>query len=186
VSQIVRVACDEPSDGDVSITGALTVKLRAERDGKGDGRVYTIHVSCTDSAGNVSTGTVDVTVPHDQGEKEAATGSPQPSGTSVPTAPNPPAAPTPAEPAPTAVAEPGTGEAAPQVAAEEGSTTEPQVATEESTTGSTGGGGTTAEPSTLEGGSGLSDPPADPTEEEDEYGVEPIDPKKANGELKKE
>jgi hypothetical protein len=33
----------------------------------GSGRVYTIHVECSDASGNVTTGTVDVTVPHDQG-----------------------------------------------------------------------------------------------------------------------
>lgn len=41
------------------------VNLRAERSGKGNGRVYTIHVQCTDIHGNTSYSSVNVTVPHD-------------------------------------------------------------------------------------------------------------------------
>ena len=48
----------------------LVVLLRAERSGSGSGRVYTIQVSCTDALGNVAMGTVDVIVPHDQGNKK--------------------------------------------------------------------------------------------------------------------
>ena len=46
----------------------LVVLLRAERAGGGDGRVYTILVVCEDASGNISTETVDVIVPHDQGK----------------------------------------------------------------------------------------------------------------------
>jgi len=46
----------------------LVVLLRAESAGGGTGRVYTIHIKCTDASGNTTTGTVDVTVPHDQGK----------------------------------------------------------------------------------------------------------------------
>jgi hypothetical protein len=42
-----------------------SVQLRAERSGPGDGRVYTIVVSATDSCGNVGTCQVTVGVPHD-------------------------------------------------------------------------------------------------------------------------
>jgi len=42
------------------------VKLRAERAGSGDGRVYTILVTCTDGDGNSSSNSVEVTVPHNQ------------------------------------------------------------------------------------------------------------------------
>ena len=55
---------------DWEITGALTLDLRAERSGNGDGRVYTITVVCTDDFGNTTTDTVTVTVPHDQGKKK--------------------------------------------------------------------------------------------------------------------
>lgn len=51
---------------DVELTGPLTMNLRAEREGKGAGRIYTAVVSCADAAGNTSTGTAVVTVPHDQ------------------------------------------------------------------------------------------------------------------------
>ena len=54
---------------DVQLTGDLTLNLRAEREGKGSGRVYTIQVSCRDAAGNTSSRTTTVSVPHDQGRK---------------------------------------------------------------------------------------------------------------------
>ena len=54
-------------DPDWIVTGADTVRLRAERSGQAkDGRVYTITITATDSAGNVSTQDVYVTVPHNQ------------------------------------------------------------------------------------------------------------------------
>jgi hypothetical protein len=54
---------------DVELTGDLTMNLRAERAGKGSGRIYTAHISCADAAGNVSTATATATVPHDQRKK---------------------------------------------------------------------------------------------------------------------
>lgn len=42
------------------------VDLRKERQGEGNGRVYEVHVSVSDAAGNVGTATCLVTVPHDQ------------------------------------------------------------------------------------------------------------------------
>ena len=73
--QIISVASNEPVKGlgdsdtapDWVITGDLTVKLRAERSGKGSGRIYTITVECADSSGNSSADTAKVTVPHDKG-----------------------------------------------------------------------------------------------------------------------
>ena len=47
------------------ITGALTVRLRADRLGEGTGRIYTITIACTDAAGNTTRKTVTVRVPHD-------------------------------------------------------------------------------------------------------------------------
>lgn len=69
--KIVSVTSNEPDDGhgdghtrgDFAITGDLTVDLRAERDGKGSGRVYTITVEVTDAYGNTSTSTCTVSVP---------------------------------------------------------------------------------------------------------------------------
>jgi hypothetical protein len=69
--RIVSVSSNEPLSGtgggdlspDWEITGDLTLRLRAERSPKGDGRVYTIIVRCTDAAGNATTSTVTVAVP---------------------------------------------------------------------------------------------------------------------------
>jgi uncharacterized repeat protein (TIGR01451 family) len=45
------------------------VLLRAEREGGGNGRIYTITITCTDSGGNSSSEQVEVTVPHDRGRR---------------------------------------------------------------------------------------------------------------------
>ena len=63
--QIIKRSKNDP---DWVITGNLTLQLRAERSGKGGGRVYTITVESKDASGNVSTGTVTVTVPKSQGQ----------------------------------------------------------------------------------------------------------------------
>ncbi len=65
------VGSNEPvngtGDGDTApdweILGPHQVRLRVERAGSGSGRVYTIAVSCSDTAGNTSTGLATVTVP---------------------------------------------------------------------------------------------------------------------------
>lgn len=46
----------------------LGVQLRAERAGGGNGRVYTINVSCSDASGNTTPGQATVIVPHDQSQ----------------------------------------------------------------------------------------------------------------------
>ena len=61
----VEVGVDEPAAGDVTIDGGL-VRLRAERAGRGDGRVYTIAATVSDVAGNVSTSVGTCEVPHDR------------------------------------------------------------------------------------------------------------------------
>jgi hypothetical protein len=71
VSMVVAIGSDEPESGlgpkdkspDWKIRGPLKVRLRAERDPDGDGRVYTITIRCTDASGNSSEGQVTVTVP---------------------------------------------------------------------------------------------------------------------------
>jgi hypothetical protein len=73
---IINVTSNEPINGlgdgntepDREVTGDLSVKLRAEHAGGGTGRVYTIHIACTDVSGNTATATVEVNVPHDQGK----------------------------------------------------------------------------------------------------------------------
>jgi len=73
---LLSVMSDEPDDGsgdgetvdDIQAevgTNATSVWLRAERSGEGDGRVYTIAYSATDAAGNETTATAAVIVPHD-------------------------------------------------------------------------------------------------------------------------
>jgi hypothetical protein len=74
-TRIIGVTSNEPINGpgdgntapDYEITGDLTLTLRAERSGSGNGRIYTITVESRDASGNASTATVDVTVPHDSG-----------------------------------------------------------------------------------------------------------------------
>jgi len=74
VCRIVSVSSNEAVDGlgdghtapDWEITGDLTLKLRAERSGRGSGRDYTVTVECTDAAGNSSTKSVIVAVPRDR------------------------------------------------------------------------------------------------------------------------
>jgi photosystem II stability/assembly factor-like uncharacterized protein len=66
----LSVSSNEP-DGiaaapDWVIVDANHVLLRAEREGQGMGRDYTITVTCTNSAGQFSRQSVTVTVPHDQ------------------------------------------------------------------------------------------------------------------------
>lgn len=75
--KITSVTSNEPENGlgdgdtapDWQITGNLTVNLRAERSGIGNGRTYTIAITCTDTTGNPSVRNVTVTVPKDQGKK---------------------------------------------------------------------------------------------------------------------
>ncbi|HEV7893240.1 MAG TPA: alpha-amylase family glycosyl hydrolase [Pyrinomonadaceae bacterium] len=72
VTCTLGVASNEPingtGDGDTApdwlVLDAHHVLLRAERSGKGSGRVYTVTVACADAAGNTSARAVAVTVPH--------------------------------------------------------------------------------------------------------------------------
>ena len=74
-SRIVGVTSNEPvnalgdgnTDPDWVVTGTITLLLRSERSGTGTGRVYTITVESSDVAGNKSTASTTVLVPHDQG-----------------------------------------------------------------------------------------------------------------------
>jgi hypothetical protein len=73
----LSVTSNEPingtGDGDTSpdwiVLDDHHVLLRSERAGNGNGRVYTITITCTDSGGNSSNEQVEVTVPHDQGRR---------------------------------------------------------------------------------------------------------------------
>ena len=67
----LHVSSDEPENGigdgdtapDFEVQDEHHMRLRAERAGMLDGRVYTIAITCTDSAGNATTETVGVEVP---------------------------------------------------------------------------------------------------------------------------
>jgi|JI10StandDraft_1071094.scaffolds.fasta_scaffold06563_3 hypothetical protein len=73
------VTSDEAADGngdgnthpDIEL-GCDTLRLRAERTGGGDGRVYHVGVVARDDAGHTTEGTCTVFVPHDQGGTTAA------------------------------------------------------------------------------------------------------------------
>lgn len=70
-------ALDGTGDGDTApdaarVTGSPDqVKLRSERSGTGDGRVYRISFTVSDGKGGTCSGTVHVGVPHDQGHGPA-------------------------------------------------------------------------------------------------------------------
>jgi hypothetical protein len=73
--RITKASSDEPDNGggDGSTTDDIVIaadckslKLRSERTGNGNGRVYTITLKVTDASGNVGTATTKVTVPHSQ------------------------------------------------------------------------------------------------------------------------
>jgi hypothetical protein len=74
VTSVLRVTSNEPvnglGDGDTApdweVLDANHVRLRAERSGRGTGRVYTITITSTDKAGNSASKQVFVRVPHDQ------------------------------------------------------------------------------------------------------------------------
>jgi hypothetical protein len=61
--KIIAVTSNEPGPGQYQITGDLAVSLQAERNGFGNGRVYTITVQATDSSGNWARKDVTVKVP---------------------------------------------------------------------------------------------------------------------------
>lgn len=76
VVEIVGVASSEPDDiqgsgntsPDFEILPSGKIFVRAERSGTGQRRIYTITYKATDDAGNMSTASADVTVPHDKGK----------------------------------------------------------------------------------------------------------------------
>jgi hypothetical protein len=71
---ITYVSSDEEENGkgdgntvdDMVLVDCQEVKLRKERSGNGNGRVYSINVAVTDNAGNTATATCYVTVPHNK------------------------------------------------------------------------------------------------------------------------
>jgi hypothetical protein len=82
ITNAINVYSNEPDnglgDGDMApdwmIVDEHNILLRAERSGKGNGRVYTINIVSTDAAGNSSSQMVTVAVPHDQMDLKIADG----------------------------------------------------------------------------------------------------------------
>ena len=71
---ITGVTQDEPVGAtcpDAMGVGTSSVKLRSERLGNGDGRVYHVAFTASDGRGGRCSGTVTVCVPHDQGRGRA-------------------------------------------------------------------------------------------------------------------
>lgn len=58
---------DGDTDNDIEILSNTTFRLRSERSGGGDGRIYTVTYSVMDCSGNETTVQTEVIVPHDQG-----------------------------------------------------------------------------------------------------------------------
>jgi hypothetical protein len=81
VGTITSIYSDEVEDAqgngdgstlqDIVITGPSSFKLRAERQGKGNGRVYGVNFQVTDSSGNTQAATCKFVVPHDQSGRGA-------------------------------------------------------------------------------------------------------------------
>ena len=75
--ELESVGSNEPDDdpglgdgntvGDIHVLDNLRFTLRAERDGRGDGRTYTVVYRAEDSSGNSVTEALEVVVPHDLG-----------------------------------------------------------------------------------------------------------------------
>ena len=76
VGTVLSVTSNEPDNGkgdgnkekDWVVVDNHHVKLRAERSGSGDGRIYTITITATDATGNRATQSIDVVVPHDHSD----------------------------------------------------------------------------------------------------------------------
>ena len=79
--RILRVTSDEVEDAngngdgrtceDMVIMDHTSVQLRSEREGRGDGRVYTLHYAITNDAGATTRSSCRVFVPHDQSGRGA-------------------------------------------------------------------------------------------------------------------
>ncbi|GAB3021526.1 T9SS type A sorting domain-containing protein [Spirosoma pulveris] len=67
-----QTGADDDTPEDWQIVDANHVKLRAERAGNGNGRIYTITITATDASGNKSVQTTQVTVPKNNSGRAGA------------------------------------------------------------------------------------------------------------------
>jgi probable HAF family extracellular repeat protein len=67
VCALISITATEPSTADWAITGPFSATVRAKKNTDGSAKVYSLAVTCADSSGNTSAGTVNVTVDHDPG-----------------------------------------------------------------------------------------------------------------------
>jgi hypothetical protein len=76
-ARIVAVSSDEPTknssnpntEQDIIISNdCRSVQLRVDRNGRGNGRVYTVHLEVSDPSGNSQTAQYEIIVPRDQGK----------------------------------------------------------------------------------------------------------------------
>ncbi|HVG07933.1 MAG TPA: hypothetical protein VNM67_09520, partial [Thermoanaerobaculia bacterium] len=73
--KVTGISQDEPGAAFSGI-GSSLAQVKAERDGKGDGRVYRILFEALDPSGASCTGRVTVCVPHDQGTRSCVDSAP--------------------------------------------------------------------------------------------------------------
>jgi hypothetical protein len=71
--KVTGITQDEPGAAFSGI-GFSVARVKAERDGLGNGRVYRIGFEAADPSGASCTGTVTVCVPHDQGKGSCVDG----------------------------------------------------------------------------------------------------------------
>jgi hypothetical protein len=83
VTLFASVVSNEPEeglgDGDMTpdmsapvidqAAGTISLQLRRERSGSGDGRTYTVSILAADDSNNVSSATLNIIVPHDKKKK---------------------------------------------------------------------------------------------------------------------
>ena len=61
------ITSNESAAGAREIVDAHHIRLRSERDGTGNGRIYTVAATCSDASGNVAQKSATVKVPKSQG-----------------------------------------------------------------------------------------------------------------------
>jgi hypothetical protein len=71
VGQLIKITSDENSPLDMGIVGTATFQVRRQRDGGGDGRVYTAYFNLSDSYGDITSASCKIQMKHDNGGPNA-------------------------------------------------------------------------------------------------------------------